>query len=51
MRPLKSALFSGDGKKILTAGEDGLVKEWSGIERDPTVRIPIDPKLTGNVYR
>jgi len=50
-QPLTSALFTSDGKRILTAGEDHKVREWDTIDTNPTVRVPIDPSWLANVYR
>jgi WD40 repeat protein len=38
---LRSVVFTADGRKILSAGEDGLVRVWAALDRDPTVRIPL----------
>jgi AAA domain-containing protein/WD40 domain-containing protein len=47
--PLSSAIFSSDGTRIFTAGEDLKVREWTKVDADPTVYIPIDPKFLSTV--
>ncbi len=44
--PLLSVVFTSDGRRVLTAGEDGLVRVWAALDRDPTIRIPLPPEAT-----
>ena len=48
-RPLSSVLFCSDGKRILTAGEDGVVRLWNSVDRDPTFYVRIDPKYLSHL--
>jgi len=48
--PLISAVFSTNGKKIITAGDDNKVRLWTTVEKDPTVYIPVDPSRLPHVH-
>lgn len=48
--PLNSAIFSWDGKRLITAGEDGLVRGWLTIDQDPTIEIPVDPARLSSIH-
>jgi len=39
--PLRSLTFTSDGKKLVTTGEDGVLRTWSGFDHDPTVKTPV----------
>jgi len=38
---LRSVTFTADGMKLVTTGDDGLLRTWSGLDRDPTIKIPV----------
>ncbi|MEZ0325872.1 MAG: AAA-like domain-containing protein [Fimbriimonas sp.] len=38
---LRAVAFTSDGKRILTAGEDNLLRVWSTLDKDPSIRVPI----------
>ncbi len=48
-QPLRSVMFSSDGKKLVTAGDDGTVRCWSGLDKDPTFRLPLPAKAAKNL--
>lgn len=50
-RPLSSAVFCEDGKRLLTAGDDGIVRLWRAIDRDPTTYVHIDPQYLSDLKR
>jgi len=47
--PLTSVVFSADGRKLITSGDDGIVRSWVGLDRNPTIRIPLPPGALKNV--
>jgi len=48
--PLSSAVFCGDGKRIVTAGGDNQVRIWRTVDVDPTTYIPLDPKYLKDLH-
>jgi WD40 repeat protein len=49
--PLSSAVFSSNGRNIITAGDDNKVRVWRTAKADPTMFIPIDRALLQNLHQ
>lgn len=49
--PLRGALFTSDGKQILTVGTDDQVRVWKSLDRDPSIRLAVDPALLKGIKR
>jgi WD40 repeat protein len=43
---LRTIVFTSDGRKLLTAGEDNILRLWSTLEADPSIKLPINPEFT-----
>jgi WD40 repeat protein len=42
---LRGILFTSDGRKLLTTGEDNVLRVWTTLDKDPTARIPVESEL------
>jgi len=49
--PLRSILFTADGRSVITAGDDGQVRNWPILDGDPTVRIPVPEEFLTGIRR
>jgi len=49
--PLRSILFSADGRSVITSGEDQHVRRWTSLDKDPSVRIPVAAEMLKGIKR
>ncbi|MDR3691908.1 MAG: AAA-like domain-containing protein [Fimbriimonas sp.] len=49
--PLRGALFTSDGKRLVTVGADDVVRVWQSLDRDPSVRVPVDAAFLKGIKR
>jgi len=46
---LRSLTFTADNMKLIAAGDNGFLRTWTGLDHDPTIKIPVPSESIKNL--